>query len=31
MFRGAADSAMRAGEGLFGRFGGGRRDNNGDD
>jgi Zn-dependent protease with chaperone function len=31
MFRGAADSAMRAGEGLFGRFGGGRRDSNGDD
>jgi Zn-dependent protease with chaperone function len=31
MFRGAADSAMRAGEGLFSRFGGGRRDNNGDD
>jgi Zn-dependent protease with chaperone function len=31
MFRGAADSAMRASEGLFGRFGGGRRDNNGDD
>jgi Zn-dependent protease with chaperone function len=30
MFRGAADSAMRAGEGLLGRFGG-RRDNNGDD
>jgi Zn-dependent protease with chaperone function len=30
MFRGAADSAMRAGEGLFGRFGGGRRDNNDD-
>ena len=32
MFRGAADTAMRAGEGLFGRFGGGgRRDNNGND
>jgi Zn-dependent protease with chaperone function len=32
MFRGAADSAMRAGEGLFGRFGNtGRRDSNGDD
>jgi Zn-dependent protease with chaperone function len=31
MFRGAADTAMRAGEGLLGRFGGGRRDNNGDD
>ena len=31
MFRGAADSAMRASEGLFGRFGGGRRDNNGND
>jgi Zn-dependent protease with chaperone function len=31
MFRGAADSAMRASEGLLGRFGGGRRDNNGDD
>jgi Zn-dependent protease with chaperone function len=30
MFRGAADSAMRAGEGLFGRFGGGRRDGNDD-
>jgi Zn-dependent protease with chaperone function len=31
MFRGAADSAMRAGEGLFGRFGGGgRRDDNDD-
>jgi Zn-dependent protease with chaperone function len=30
MFRGAADSAMRAGEGLLGRFGG-RRDNNGED
>src|ERR1700759_4433439 len=30
MFRGAADTAMRAGEGLFGRFGG-RRDNNGED
>ena len=30
MFRGAADTAMRAGEGLLGRFGG-RRDNNGDD
>ena len=30
MFRGAADSAMRASEGLFGRFGnGGRRDDNG--
>jgi hypothetical protein len=23
MFRGAAENAMRAGEGLFGRFGGG--------
>ncbi|HYY18212.1 MAG TPA: M48 family metallopeptidase [Streptosporangiaceae bacterium] len=33
MFRGAADTAVRAGEGLFGRFGGGggRRDNNGND
>ena len=31
MFRGAAEGAMRAGEGLFGRFGGGRRDSNGDD
>ena len=31
MFRGAADSAMRASEGLLGRFGNGRRDNNGDD
>jgi hypothetical protein len=32
MFRGAADSAMRASEGLFGRFGnGGRRDNDGND
>jgi Zn-dependent protease with chaperone function len=32
MFRGAADSAMRASEGLLGRFGsGGRRDNNGND
>jgi Zn-dependent protease with chaperone function len=30
MFRGAADTAMRAGEGLLGRFGG-RRDNNGED
>ena len=30
MFRGAADSAMRAGEGLFGRFGG-RSGNNSDD
>ena len=33
IFRGAADTAMRAGEGLFGRFGGpgGRRDNDGND
>jgi Zn-dependent protease with chaperone function len=31
MFRGAADTAMRASEGLLGRFGNGRRDNNGDD
>ena len=37
MFRGAAEGAMRAGEGLFGRFGGlggtggGRRDSNGGD
>jgi len=38
MFRGAAEGAMRASEGLFGRFGGGsggsgtpRRDSNGDD
>jgi Zn-dependent protease with chaperone function len=31
MFRGAADTAMRASEGLLGRFGNTRRDNNGDD
>ena len=30
MFRGAADTAMRAGEGLFGRFGGRRDGGNGD-
>jgi Zn-dependent protease with chaperone function len=31
MFRGAADTAMRAGEGLLGRFGGRRDSNGGDD
>jgi Zn-dependent protease with chaperone function len=31
MFRGAADSAMRAGEGLFGRFGGRGGNNSNDD